>query len=79
MIGLLKTIPNVSITLTTFDYPNTIVASDVADISDVAWLDNWQDFVDDPHESGDLYLITGSLYFMSQVRSYLNDNKKITK
>ncbi|MBR6895282.1 MAG: bifunctional folylpolyglutamate synthase/dihydrofolate synthase [Lactococcus sp.] len=79
MIGLLKTIPNVSITLTTFDYPNTIVASDVADISDVAWLDNWQDFVDCPHESGDLYLITGSLYFMSQVRSYLNDNKKITK
>ncbi|WP_172207779.1 bifunctional folylpolyglutamate synthase/dihydrofolate synthase [Lactococcus hodotermopsidis] len=71
MIRLLRTIPNVKLTLTTFDYPKTIVSSDVAGISDVTWLDDWREFVETPRNADDIYLITGSLYFMSQVRAYL--------
>ena len=71
MIALLQTIPNVALTLTTFDYPKTIVAADVADISDVAWLDDWREFVTAPRQADDVYLLTGSLYFMSQVRDFL--------
>lgn len=71
MIYLLQQIPNVSLTLSTFDYPKSIQASDVADISDVTWLANWQTFFDYPKHADEIYLITGSLYFMSQVREYL--------
>ncbi len=71
MIYLLQQIPNVSLTLSTFDYPKSIQASDVADISDVTWLANWQTFFDYPKHADETYLITGSLYFMSQVREYL--------
>ncbi len=71
MIALLQTIPNVALTLTTFDYPKTIVAADVADIADVAWLDDWREFVTAPRQADDIYLLTGSLYFMSQVRDFL--------
>ena len=71
MIYLLQQIPNVSLTLSTFDYPKSIQASDVADISDVTWLANWQTFFDNPKHADETYLITGSLYFMSQVREFL--------
>lgn len=71
MIYLLQQIPNVNLTLSTFDYPKSIQASDVADISDVTWLANWQTFFDYPKHADETYLITGSLYFMSQVREYL--------
>ena len=71
MIYLLQQIPNVSLTLSTFDYPKSIQASDVADISGVTWLANWQTFFDNPKHADETYLITGSLYFMSQVREYL--------
>ena len=76
MIALLQTIPNVSLTLTTFDYPKTIVAADVADISDVTWLEDWRDFVTAPRHIDDIYLLTGSLYFMSQVREFLLTSNK---
>lgn len=76
MIALLQTIPNVSLTLTTFDYPKTIVAADVADISDVTWLEDWRDFVTAPRHVDDIYLLTGSLYFMSQVREFLLTSNK---
>ncbi|PCS03366.1 Dihydrofolate synthase / Folylpolyglutamate synthase [Lactococcus chungangensis CAU 28 = DSM 22330] len=76
MIALLQTIPNVSLTLTTFDYPKTIVAADVADISDVTWLEDWRDFVTAPRHADDIYLLTGSLYFMSQVREFLLTSNK---
>ena len=71
MITLLQTIPNVALTLTTFDYPKTIVAADVTDISDVTWLEDWREFVTAPKQADELYLLTGSLYFMSQVREFL--------
>jgi dihydrofolate synthase/folylpolyglutamate synthase len=71
MIALLQTIPNAELTLTTFDYPKTITAEDVADIADVAWLEDWRVFIKRPKQSDECYLITGSLYFMSQVRAYL--------
>lgn len=71
MIYLLQQIPNVSLSVSTFDYPKSIQASDVADISDVTWLPNWQTFFDYPKHKDEIYLITGSLYFMSQVRAFL--------
>ena len=71
MIYLLQEIPNVSLTLSTFDYPKSIQESDIADISGVTWLANWQTFFDNPKHADETYLITGSLYFMSQVREYL--------
>lgn len=71
MIALLQTIPNAELTLTTFDYPKTITADDVADIANVAWLPDWRSFVTQTQKSDELYLITGSLYFMSQVRAFL--------
>ena len=71
MIYLLQEIPNVSLTLSTFDYPKSIQESDIADISGVTWLANWQTFFDNPKHADETYLITGSLYFMSQVREFL--------
>ncbi|GHU39741.1 tetrahydrofolate synthase [Bacilli bacterium] len=71
MIALLQTIPNVDLALTTFDYPKTIVSADVADISDVTWLEDWREFVITPKHDKEIYLLTGSLYFMSQVREFL--------
>lgn len=76
MIALLQTIPNVDLTLTTFDYPKTITAEDVADISDVTWLEDWREFVTAPRHADDIYLLTGSLYFMSQVREFLLTSNK---
>ncbi|MDR1605661.1 MAG: bifunctional folylpolyglutamate synthase/dihydrofolate synthase [Streptococcaceae bacterium] len=75
MIGLLKTIPNAKLTVTTFDYPKTIGASDVADIADITWLEDWRTFVTAPQNPDQTYLITGSLYFMSQVRAFLIDSQ----
>lgn len=54
MITLLQTIPNVALTLTTFDYPKTIVAADVTDISDVTWLEDWREFVTAPKQADEL-------------------------
>lgn len=76
MIQLLQQIPNVNLTLSTFDYPKSIQANDVVDISEAKWLANWQTFFDYPKKPNEVYLITGSLYFMSQVREYLLNSHK---
>ncbi|GFH39999.1 bifunctional folylpolyglutamate synthase/dihydrofolate synthase [Lactococcus insecticola] len=74
MIELLKTIPNMALSLTTFDYPKTIRQTDVAGISDVTWCPDWRIFLSQERASDEIYLVTGSLYFMSQVRAYLLTN-----
>lgn len=79
MIALLQTIPNVNLTLTTFDYPQSITAVDVSDIQGVTWLEDWREFISQPKQSGDIYLLTGSLYFMSQIRAALLTDKKLKK
>lgn len=60
-----------SLTVTTFNYPNSITLESYPDryrkIRDFqAWLSEYVTISDN-----DLYVITGSLYFISQVRTYL--------
>lgn len=60
-----------SLTVTTFDYPNSIALENYSDqyqkIGDFKeWLSECV-----TNSADDLYVITGSLYFISQVRTYL--------
>lgn len=75
MLALLSEIPNVQIYLTTFEYPNALDLSrfDKAD-SRFEVVSLWQFGLGELLEdmgSDDLLLITGSLYFVSEVRQLL--------
>ncbi|MBS7577304.1 MULTISPECIES: folylpolyglutamate synthase/dihydrofolate synthase family protein [unclassified Enterococcus] len=71
MIQQLLTIPNVDLAVTTFAYPNAIELTDIELPMGVGIVQAWQDYIKQPRKSEDLYLITGSLYFLSQVRAVL--------
>lgn len=67
-----------SLTVTTFDYPNALTLKDypksyqrIADYHD--WLSQCDTFSDK-----DFYVVTGSLYFISQVRQWLVTSKNET-
>ncbi|MGX7245638.1 bifunctional folylpolyglutamate synthase/dihydrofolate synthase [Enterococcus quebecensis] len=76
MIGLLRKVPNVHLYLTTFDYPRAIELTKMAHFEDekTELVSLWQFGLGEILEkmSGDdLMLVTGSLYFVSQVRELL--------
>ncbi|WP_347549410.1 folylpolyglutamate synthase/dihydrofolate synthase family protein [Pseudalkalibacillus hwajinpoensis] len=68
-----------SITFTTFDFPRAISARALFDrstASDKSYEENWHKAIQSACESAeenDLVLITGSLYFVSEIRNYLKN------
>lgn len=76
MLQMLKTIPNVKIYLTTFEYPKAIHLEQYADMEDekLSIVSLWQFGIAELLEhmgEGEMLLITGSLYFISDVRKLL--------
>ncbi|MBC1387065.1 bifunctional folylpolyglutamate synthase/dihydrofolate synthase [Listeria innocua] len=76
MMALLKTIPETEILLTTFDYPRAMSANEVTQIGTVEGIStnpNWKQALNDIKEikNDTKFFITGSLYFISEVRKYL--------
>ena len=82
MLDLLGTIPDTKLTLTHFDDSR---ATDESVLKEVARSRNlsyqgWQDFLeqkltDKKEEKQTVRIVTGSLYFLSQVRAYLMERK----
>ena len=81
MLDLLETIPDSDLTLTHFDDSR---ATDRTLLKEVAQSRNlnyqtWQAFLDQPtlknQDKKTVRLVTGSLYFLSQVRAYLMERK----
>ena len=82
MLDLLETVPNSQLTLTYFDDSR---ATDESVLKETAKSRNlnyqsWQDFLeqkltDKNEEKQTVRIITGSLYFLSQVRAYLMERK----
>lgn len=83
MLDLLEQIPDVELTLTHFDDSR---ATDESVLEEAAKSRNlryqgWQDFLeqkltDKKEEKKIVRIVTGSLYFLSQVRAYLMERKK---
>ncbi|MBC2123889.1 bifunctional folylpolyglutamate synthase/dihydrofolate synthase [Listeria innocua] len=76
MIALLKTIPDTEILLTTFDYPRAMSANEVTQIGTIEGIStnpNWKQALDDIKDikNDTKFFVTGSLYFISEVRKYL--------
>ncbi|MGB7459446.1 MAG: folylpolyglutamate synthase/dihydrofolate synthase family protein [Carnobacterium jeotgali] len=78
MVDQLEEIPNSHLILTSFDYPR---AAGIEELSKVALkngavTEHWQkalvDSLNEMDETG-IVLVTGSLYFISEVRKYLNE------
>ncbi|EFR87618.1 bifunctional folylpolyglutamate synthase/dihydrofolate synthase [Listeria marthii] len=76
MLTTLKAIPNSEILLTTFDYPRAMTVEEVIQIGrseGVPSNPDWQQALNDIEKTQNdtKYFITGSLYFISEVRKYL--------
>ncbi|WP_163653280.1 folylpolyglutamate synthase/dihydrofolate synthase family protein [Listeria sp. PSOL-1] len=79
MIKELKTIPNSKLCLTTFDYPRAMtkeILTEVALNNQIEKVEDWQVFIKEQISSLDstCLLITGSLYFIAEVRQLLTEN-----
>ena len=81
MLDLLETLPNTKITLTHFEDSR---ATDEKVLKELAYSRNlnyqdWQQFLDqklaENKEKKTVRIVTGSLYFLSQVRAYLMERK----
>lgn len=76
MISLLNGIDDVQIYLTTFDYPRALAKSEIKQIAtanNIMAVENWGNKLNNWIASGgeEVILITGSLYFISEVRKKL--------
>ena len=76
MIGDLRSVPNIHLYLTSFDYPGAIDLSQLEEFADATTeiVSLWQFGLGEILEkmsSDDMLLVTGSLYFVSQVRELL--------
>ncbi|EAG7099482.1 bifunctional folylpolyglutamate synthase/dihydrofolate synthase, partial [Listeria monocytogenes] len=81
MLGMLKSIPNTEIILTTFDYPRAMMAEEVIQIGKnegISLNPDWQQVLGNLYETetNTKIFITGSLYFISEVRKYLLASKR---
>ena len=82
MLDLLGIMPNTELTLTHFDdsrATDEIVLKEAAKSRNLSYQD-WQDFLeqkltDKKEEKKTVRIVTGSLYFLSQVRAYLMERK----
>ncbi|MFK4954619.1 bifunctional folylpolyglutamate synthase/dihydrofolate synthase [Lactococcus garvieae] len=76
MIKILQTVDNSKLILTTFDYPKALKLEDFAYLEkeNVTLAEDWKStyasLKENLHED-DVLLMTGSLYFMSQIRAYI--------
>lgn len=76
MIKMLQTVDNSKLILTTFDYPKALKLEDFAYLEkeNVTLAEDWKStyaaLKENLHED-DVLLMTGSLYFMSQIRAYI--------
>ena len=72
MLGyLIDHLPDTALYVTSFDYQGSLEEKDLSDYHRVA---SYRDFIDDFEKSAgekDLLFVTGSLYFISEVRAYL--------
>lgn len=79
MLDDLLTIPNVHITLTSFDYPNALYLDDYSHLANRLTIDpNWEDSLEQTISQlgiNEVLFITGSLYFVSEVRNMLKKVK----
>lgn len=81
MLAMLKSIPNAEIILTTFDYPRAMMAEEVIQIGKnegISLNPDWQQALNNLYETetNTKIFITGSLYFISEVRKYLLASKR---
>ena len=81
MLDLLETLPDTELTLTHFDDGRATdeeVLKKAADSRNLNYQ-SWQEFLDqkmtDDEEKKTVRIVTGSLYFLSQVRAYLMERK----
>ena len=68
---LTEHLPDVALYVTSFDYQGSLEEQDFGDYTSIA---SYRDFIDDFEASAgekDLLFVTGSLYFISEVRAYL--------
>lgn len=81
MIKMLQTVDNSKLILTTFDYPKALKLEDFAYLEkeNVTLAEDWKStyaaLKENLHED-DVLLMTGSLYFMSQIRAYILASEK---
>ncbi|MDT1995650.1 bifunctional folylpolyglutamate synthase/dihydrofolate synthase [Carnobacterium divergens] len=80
MMAHLQTVQNMHLMVTTFDYPRAATGEELADqvVGPVEIVENWQTgLVKSINEmdSSDVLLITGSLYFISEVRHYFKSEE----
>lgn len=81
MLGLLETLPNTKITLTHFEDSRATDEKILKEMADSRNLNyqSWQEFLDkklsENEEKKTVRIITGSLYFLAQVRTYLMERK----
>ncbi len=84
MIKMLQTVENSELILTTFDYPKALKLEDFAYLEkeNVVLAEDWKStykVLKAKLQEEDVLLMTGSLYFMSQIRAYIleaENNKK---
>ena len=81
MLDLLETLSNTKITLTYFEDSRATdekVLKEMADSRNLNYQ-SWQEFLDkklsENEEKKTVRIITGSLYFLAQVRTYLMERK----
>ncbi len=81
MLDLLETLSNTKITLTHFEDSRATDEKVLKEIADSRNLNyqSWQEFLDkklsENEEKKTVRIITGSLYFLAQVRTYLMERK----
>ena len=82
MLDLLETVPNSQLTLTHFDDSRATDEKVMQEVAASRKLNyqNWQEFLeqkltDKKEEKQTVRIVTGSLYFLSQVRAYLMERK----
>lgn len=82
MLNILKNINNTQVFLTTFDYPRALRQDqllEVAKENDVQAVINWQNWLKEKLENGvdtEIVFVTGSLYFISEVRYFIKNHLK---
>ncbi|MDR1567252.1 MAG: bifunctional folylpolyglutamate synthase/dihydrofolate synthase [Streptococcaceae bacterium] len=77
MLALLKEIPQVDLSVTTFDYPSALDLNQLKAIPDVKVYSDWREYLAQQKAADEIYLITGSLYFLAQVRQSLLKNSDL--
>lgn len=81
MIKMMQTVDNSKLILTTFDYPKALKLEDFVYLEkeNVTLAEDWKSsyaaLKENLHED-DVLLMTGSLYFMSQIRAYILESEQ---